>query len=63
MMHSNRKWITREEIAEIYDEIGNRACKTFGPGGNTDLAHTYWRRAEQVRDIERLSNPLGARTA
>lgn len=60
---SNRKWISREEIAEIYDEIGNRACLSGGPIGNTDEAHENWKKASGYRAIERLSNLMGNRVA
>lgn len=60
---AERRWISREEIAEIYDERAKRAALIGGPGGNTDEAHRLWRRAEQIRATERLSKPVGSRVA
>ena len=67
----NRRWITREEIAEIHEQRATiqkriRDDATRPPG---ERSEAYWkitkidRQARDTRAAELLSNPIGARTA
>lgn len=66
----NRRWITREEIAEIYDSLAAHSfAKMVGDEepadfekARTDLS-AYNLKADQVRATELLSRPVGWRTA
>lgn len=60
-MAGNRKWVTREEIAEIYDSMTKKAER----GGIKTLhkADKFRKQAEDIRATERLSKPLGWRVA
>lgn len=68
----NRRWITREEIAEIHDSIARKVAvevaedSSVGPN-NSD---SKWRHyldhrvtARNIRATERLGNQLGERAS
>lgn len=49
-MNGNRKWITREEIAEIHVQIANIALES----DETDHAVDHLQRADTIREIEKV---------
>ena len=67
-----QKWATREDIAEIYDALANKALDTAANGGGSDdVGHVvehlgrnafFQERAAQVRATEKLGNKIGNRT-
>lgn len=71
-MAGSRKWVSREEIAEIYDSMAKQALTSEPKLGESRMRHVdksilkaekLKRRAEDVRATERLSNPVGSRVA
>lgn len=54
--YQNRRWITREEIAEIHEAVAH--MDLFD-----EKADTHMQAADTIRATELLSNPIGARTA
>lgn len=72
-MAGSRKWITRDEIADIYDSMADKALDVAANGGSSlDVSHVVENlaktdrlraRAADVRATERLSNSLGNRVA
>lgn len=71
-MAGNRKWITRDEIADIYDSMADNTLIVEPKLGesihrtadkNLAKANKLRARAADVRATERLSNPLGDRVA
>lgn len=68
----NRKWVSREDIAEIYDSLACKVEKTEPKLGesiyrtadkNLARANQLRARAATLRATERLSRPLGDRVA
>lgn len=71
-MAGSRRWITRDEIADIYDSMADRVQAVEPKLGesthrtadkNLVKANKLRARAADVRATERLSNPLGDRVA
>lgn len=70
---AERRWITREEIAEIYEARADKALdKALNGGEPDDVTHVVRFLAEEgslrataddIRATERLSSPLGNRAA
>ena len=67
-----RRWITREEIAEIYDSLAKRALQTQPKLGESRMRHIdksiieaekHKKRAADIRATELLSRPIGDRVA
>lgn len=65
-MAGSRNWITRDEIADIYDARAEKAQIIFKFEGGIGVATAttaLHEQAEAVRAIERLSRSLGDRVA
>lgn len=68
-MARNRRWISREEIAEIYDAIALKKAISMGECGLNNIQKITLaaqsceaqQRAEDLRATERLGNPVGSR--
>lgn len=61
---ADRKWITREEIAEIWDSIARREVMKR-PDPISQVAPRFFRAKDAARTLratEKLDNPLGSRT-
>jgi hypothetical protein len=56
----NRRWITREEIAEIHEQRARMEMNRTGYP--TAKAGLMLLNARTIRQIDKLDNPLGQRT-
>lgn len=60
----NRTWVSRDEIADIYDAIAYKAENSEGDLDEAiELSNKRWEQADLYRHIDRMNGPAGTKVA